>query len=547
MDRTIELDDDFFKKLNTDSAYRIKADQTTDFWKTLRKQLGTQVIQEFGIQDILDRMNLGNVTQYKEGGDVSTVHNADNGVFVDDKHQRRYQKAYNRKDYEGRQTNDIDNRLKTQRKEMFQNSENIKDAYTGKQLEKDGSTHLDHVTSAKHIHDNKRARLYMTDDERNDMAVDEHNMAPIDGRMNQSKGEDDVQDWANKKEKNGETKAAKYDVDEEKIADRKKESEKFINRTVNKSAVKEFNSAAKQRGMQQAKRQACGVAMYMATDIVIDEMTTYVHDWKSFASVSEKVDGIKATFKRIQRRLWERLKQIKSWAGELIGAAFSGFTSGVIGTLISTLINSLTTTISAWGKILQDGLNTFVRAFKMLVTNPKGLSKGELTKAVLQLIGIGFSTSIGLVIGEKVNEFLVTLPGLPKFLMDAISTTISAVISGCLSALVIVSIDNFGRVIRNFKLAWDDFKQGIELSMDEVKKTYNEALQKVDESYHGILLEIETEYEKMGKLASLAHDVTQLASNQLFSSVIYARASGVPEKEILHDNTEVSDYFLGGK
>lgn len=544
MTNVIDLNNDFYQKLNTDKGYRINDNQIENFWNILDTQLKEQVVQSFGIQTILDKLNLGSLSQYKEGGNVSTLNNAHKGVFVDDEHARRFNKSYNRKDYEGRKGSDIDNRLSTQRKKMFQKNGTIRDAYTGKELNKDGSTHLDHVTSAKHIHENYKARLYMTDDERNDMAVDKHNMAPIEGRMNQSKGELEINEWLQKK-KNGITNEERFGINKSKVEKREKTSKKFINKTVNNAAAREFNKAAKSKGVEQAKRQICGVAMYMISDIVIDELKVYVTHWNEYGCSSRRIAELKITFEHIRKRILETISDIKRWGGEIIKAAWSGFTSGILGTLITTIINSMTTTISAWGKIIQDGISSFISGFKILISNPEKLPFDELMKKVIKIIGIGLGTTVGLVIGEEFKTKLLEMPGISNFLVEAISTVTGAMISGFLSSLVIFTVDNFGKIIRKFESIWSTAIDNSKISIEQVRKSYNETIQKIDDSYAEILKEIEVEYEKMGKIAELAHDMKLLASDQLVNSVRYARLSGVSENKILHDNSEIKNYFLG--
>jgi len=102
----VNLNDDFFKKLNTKEAYHVDNSHMTEFWDTLKEQISTQFIQDFGIQDLLDRMHLGDLSQYKDGGDVSTIHNARSGVFVDEEHARRFGEKFDRSNYEGRTIKD---------------------------------------------------------------------------------------------------------------------------------------------------------------------------------------------------------------------------------------------------------------------------------------------------------------------------------------------------------------------------------------------------------------------------------------------------------
>jgi hypothetical protein len=68
LEGTFNFEDDFYKKLNTEKAYKVKNQQMENFWMVLRGQLKDQVIQSFGIQSILDSLNLGGLSQYKKGG-----------------------------------------------------------------------------------------------------------------------------------------------------------------------------------------------------------------------------------------------------------------------------------------------------------------------------------------------------------------------------------------------------------------------------------------------------------------------------------------------
>lgn len=85
---------------------------------------------------------------------------------------------------------------------------------------------------------------------------------------------------------------------------------------------------------------------------------------------------------------------------------------------------------------------------------------------------------------------------------------------------------------------------GLTVSAKEIKERYQTALKKIDEAYVSVLTEIEEYYEKLGKLADLAHDMGLPANVQVTASIDYARASGVSENKILHNISEADDYFL---
>ena len=532
------LEDDFFKKMNSDEEYRTNTQQMESFWVVLKKQLTTETIQRFGIEHILNKLEgVGGYSDYKEGGNVSTIHNAKNGVFVDEEHERRFNSPYDRKNYEGR----CDRKLSAQRKKLFSEKEKIFDAYTNKQLHKDGRTHIDHITSAKEIHDMDAARLYMTDDERNDMATDESNMAAIDGRMNQSKGELSMEEWL-KKEKDGQTNAERFNVDEKEAMRLRRKSQFNIKKKVIFSAGEELSIASFNAGKAQAKKQVIGLLMHYATSIFIEEMQRYAANWENYRRIAERLSGLKEMGSRIQDRLIEKAKNIKEIIKEVFSNAKDGFISGIVGTIVTTLINMVATTVKSIGKVLQDSITTLIAAFKLWTKNPRNLDKATLAKETIKMISLGISASIGLIAEEGIKNSLATTP--LAIVAEPIGIIGGILVTGGCSALIIYIMDNFGKIMKSFKKIWDRISSSVGKTREEIIETYNKAVLEIDESYQLVLQDIQKYYDRMDKLAILAYDVTASADSQLKSSIDYARAAGVPENEILHNLKEIDDYFL---
>lgn len=532
------LENDFFKKMNTKEEYRTNSQQMESFWKVLKKQLTTETIQRFGIEHVLNMIEgTGGLSEYKDGGNVSTIHNAKQGIFVDQEHERRFNAAYDRKNYEGRG----DRKLSAQRKKLFSENEEIRDAYTKKKLHKDGRTHIDHITSAKEIHNMDAARLYMTDDERNDMATADSNMAAIDGRMNQSKGELSMEEWL-KKEKDGQTNAERFEVDEAEAMRLRRKSQFGIKKKVILSAGKEVSEASFSAGKVQAKKQVIGLLMHYGTTIFIEEMQGYAVNWKNYSGLNERLSGLKEMGDRVKVRLIEKVKNIKDIIKEIFNSAKEGFVSGIIGTIVTTLINMVATTLKNVGKILQDSVTTLISAFKLWTKNPNNLSKSELTKETIKMISLGISASIGIIAEEGIKKALEAT-GTFAFIAEPVGIVGGILVTGGCSALMIYVMDNFGRIMKKFKDKWSAFISGFSNSREKIIATYNSAVRTIDEAYQDVLFDIGSYYDRMDKLASLAYDMSQSADEQLNASVNYARASGVPEEKILHNVDETCNYF----
>lgn len=533
------LEDDFFKNMNTKDEYNTDNQQMESFWSVLKNQLTTETVQRFGIEKVLNALEgTGGLSDYKDGGNVSTIHNAKNGVFVDSEHERRFNAAYDRKNYEGRG----DRKLSAQRKKMFTENEEIYDAYTHKKLNKDGRTHIDHITSAKEIHEMDAARLYMTDDERNDMATADSNMAAIDGRMNQSKGEKSMEEWL-KKEKDGQTNAERYDVDEAEAMRLRRRSQLGIKGKVVLAAGREVSMASFSSGIAQAKKQVIGLLMHYGTSIFLEEVQSYAANWKNYSRIADRLDALKAMGGRIKDRLIEKVKDIKNIIKEVFASAKEGFISGIVGTVVTTLINMVATTVKSVGKILQDSVTTLIGAFKMWTKNPNNLDKATLAKETIKMISLGVSASVGIIAEEGIKTTLASTVLAP--VADPIGIVGGILVTGVCSAVLIYVMDNFGKIMKKFKDAWNDMMYGLQRTKREILETYNKALAAVDETYRGILSDIKDYYDKMDNLALLAHDMNLSGEEQVSASIAYARASGVDDSELFHNVDEAKKFFLG--
>lgn len=533
------LEDDFFKNMNTKDEYNTDNQQMESFWSVLKNQLTTETVQRFGIEKVLNALEgTGGLSDYKNGGNVSTIHNAKNGVFVDSEHERRFNAAYDRKNYEGRG----DRKLSAQRKKMFTENEEIYDAYTHKKLNKDGRTHIDHITSAKEIHEMDAARLYMTDDERNDMATADSNMAAIDGRMNQSKGEKSMEEWL-KKEKDGQTNAERYDIDEAEAMRLRRRSQLGIKGKVVLAAGREVSMASFSSGVAQAKKQVIGLLMHYGTSIFLEEVQSYAANWKNYSRIADRLDALKAMGGRIKDRLIEKVKDIKNIIKEVFASAKEGFISGIVGTIVTTLINMVATTVKSVGKILQDSVTTLISAFKMWTKNPNNLDKATLAKETIKMISLGVSASVGIIAEEGIKTTLASTVLAP--VADPIGIVGGILVTGVCSAVLIYVMDNFGKIMKKFKDAWNNMMYGLQRTKREILETYNKALAAVDETYRGILSDIKDYYDKMDNLALLAHDMNLSGEEQVSASIAYARASGVDDSELFHNVDEAKKFFLG--
>lgn len=508
-------------------------------WEVLTDEFQNQVVTKYHLQQLLDAdlLNLGTSHHFKDGGNISTQHNANNGVFVDSEHERRYNKDYSHKDYEGRGERTLSN----QRKKLFQSEEPLKDTYTGKEIPKDGGTHLDHITSAKNIHDNDAARLYMTDDARNDMATADENMAPTDKSINSSKGEEPLDEWM-KKKKDGQTNAERYEIDKEKAEAAQKKSEKYIKRTVKIAHLKEIASGANGQGIAEAKRQAIGVIILEFQTIFIADFQQFIREFGSYKALDDKVNQFKKTLNSVGEKLKHRLSNMGEFLIKIFGSAAQGWVSGVVGALLTALINSFITTFKNVTKLIQTGVSSLVEGVKVLILNPDQLSTEEKIKTFIKVALSGISVALGLMLEDGIKNALIAT-GIPATIAGMIGGGVGLLSTTILTGLTVYFVDHFDEAMQEMQAVANTIMFGITVSASAIKDAYVESINKIDEIYRVVLSETVEYYAKMNTLADMAHDFNLPPITQFRESVRYARESGVSGNDLLESQDDIIDFF----
>lgn len=116
-----------------------KFDWTEELHQTMVKSLVTS----FGLDFLL--------LNDRKGGDVDTIHNVRNGIYATEAERQRYE---GRGDYDSHHYHSHENYIATNRKgKRAHQAGTLTDAYTGEVFASDDKKNLDHIISAKEIHD----------------------------------------------------------------------------------------------------------------------------------------------------------------------------------------------------------------------------------------------------------------------------------------------------------------------------------------------------------------------------------------------------------
>lgn len=522
------LDDKYGNDLSDIQNVNLASSHIDDLLKQYKEIVLTNLIQQFQLGPIFDT--------YKKGGNVTTLHNAEKYVFANLQDEQRFMQNYSqelRKEL-------YESNFPQNRKKAFQNNSVITDDYTGKILNKDGRAHRDHIVSASEIQQNNVARLYMSDQARGEMSTDEKNLAWTDGSLNQSKGENDLIKWMNKDNKKDSTMTNEeyYGVDQEKVKAKYNEARQHVDDKIKKEKtnyyIKNVTKTGVSQGFAMGRKQAIGLIMYEFQNALMIEMKVYFKKYKTLHTLEEKISEFQQACKNISKHMISKSK-------EILTSFSDGFISGFIGNIITVFINTFATTAKNVVRILNEGVHALLKAVKILINPPKGMTKKEALLEASKIISASVITTIGVILTESFVSYLLTTPFAP--FAHLIGGVLGGILTGIVSVTVVYAIDHYAEILSKLKETMNLLVYDLKISAAQIRNDYYTAIQSLDEGLQEIFKKIYLEYEELHLLTRNAYN-TSFSHNELANnSVKLAEKLGVKEEKILSTKTAVINFF----
>lgn len=392
------------------------------------------------VQAIATSFGLDFLVQDRHGGDVDTIHNVRKIGTDPDMAYKKQQNASdyaNKGDYDGVDYHK-DSRFSQikheKRQEYFENgNQDFDDEYTGKKnlgflgnsknAPTDRNANLDHIISAKSIHEDRGRVLAGIDGK--DLANSKDNFAWTNEKLNKSMGADEIPDYV----------ASHPELDEttkrnmiRRYNTAKKTYDAKINRVYYTSEKfwKDSAAASTQLGMTMGLRQALG--------LVFTEIWFTVKD----AIVKCKSDG-KALFEAIANGVKQGLANAKKKFSEIWNKFIEGAVAGVLSSLVTTLANIFFTTAKNVIKIIRETFASLAQAAKILFVNPDGYALGDKFLAAAKVLASGASVVAGAIVNELLRKTpLATIP----IAGDILPTFCSVLVSGIMSCSFLYLFDH---------------------------------------------------------------------------------------------------------
>ena len=407
----------------------------------------TTIVGQFGLASLF--------LEAKDGGSVTTTHNFEKGVTANKDDEALY-KDWHHVTQEG----GFKERrpLYDKRKDELRNQDKmagtkiVKDEYTGDSINIKRAD-IDHVVSAKEIETDSAGHLFMNQEDRVKMGTDDVNLAYTKDKANRSKGSKKMEDWLDKKNKEGSTNEERFGIDRERALAKDKAARKHMSKTINKAAFKKYSKELLATGGKDAAKMAA----YSAIGAIMHDLSLAVVEELKYIL---KNRGNK-TFKELFRHFKEKMAEVcdalkKKWKDIVAGSLEAGIVA-FLSNIVVFVINIFATTLKKIVSMIRAGFVSLCQAVKIMVHHPEGMTQGEANYQAIKILTAGLIGALSLGLSASIEKFLQTIPGLqpimmfpipsfggdPRTVSDIIAVTLSAVVGGLVTTIVLYYMDRF--------------------------------------------------------------------------------------------------------
>lgn len=456
-DASFELDQKEELKIELDNELENALKELNDLQAQLPQEARKALLEQCkdsAIDAITSQFGLASAfIDARDGGSSTTLHNFEKGIdFISndaDRERFKHKNDYDRSGYDTAVVNGERVNFNIKRKHDFQNNETITDYATGRTLNKDGQAHLDHIISAKEMETDSATNLYLSRDERIELATSDENLGYMNASANSSKGEDDLLEWMNKADKEtGATKGEKYGVDEELATKAYEKAQKHKKKTVLKAAIKKHATELAISGGKDALKMAA----YSAIGMILKDVAQAVMIEIRTTLENKGNESFKEIFERFKTRMLKVWKNIElKWKDILSNSLEAGVTA-FLSNIVVFVINFFATTLKRIVSIIRAGFVSLCQAVKMLANPPKDMPKDEVIFAALKILATGLIGAVSMGLTEGLVTLMKATPGLNAIFAipipfsgesvgDALAVCLTAMLGGVLSTVAIYYMD----------------------------------------------------------------------------------------------------------
>lgn len=298
----------------------------------------------------------------------------------------------------------------------------VKDDYTGKSIPANKAD-VDHVVSKKEFH-YAEGGFMLDADQRSAFANDPDNLAVTERSVNRSKGSDSIPD----------VKERRPEVDRRRTRHTEERAQQTV--SIHRASAaqaaqyyaKKVTPEAVGSGVRLGMRQALGLCLHELTIGIFDEVTDICRNGLR----ADETSYVHAVEKRVAK-VWRRVRE--KWR-DMLSAFRDGFVAGALSEVVTLLVNLFSTTSKRVVRIIREGALSFLRAVKMIVVLPEGMTRAEALDAATKAMAGAILAGCGIALEEAIERALGALP-----LAELVVPVVLGVLVGLATAVVVFCLD----------------------------------------------------------------------------------------------------------
>ncbi|MBS0349133.1 MAG: hypothetical protein JSR69_22020 [Proteobacteria bacterium] len=425
----VEVSPEEVNQLIKEIRSRWDGQQMNALLSSCRSSVLSSIVGPFGLGGIVAVMD-------KEGGNVTTVHNAKQNIYANKEDQ------YNRSHYAGAAYNAARDKYKDQK--IIENSGMVMDEYSGNLIDYSAAD-CDHIKAAETYH--QEGGFMQSTEVRKEFGSDPGNFALTTESANRSLKSQDKKEWQEKTatKGSGENNKEYHEHDNRRVNAAVARGEQTAQKYapgMKEKAVYYGKQAAKtgvSEGFKMGLQQSLGLLLKEFFSASFDEIAdAYKRGFRDSLRNQSFFDALKERLSRIAARVADKWK-------ETLVAFSEGAVSGFLSNLVTMLINMLVTTGKRIVRVIREGFMSIMRALKMALFPPEGMSAVEASDAALKLLATGVTVSLGILAEEAVEKSVALFLNTNMPPLAPLASTVSAVFVGAMtgiaSALLVYGLD----------------------------------------------------------------------------------------------------------
>lgn len=460
--------------------------QTNELIGNCRRSVISSIANPFGLGTFVAAWD-------KEGGNVTTTHNFKKGIVATEDDQRKYEDWKNR----GKMKWEDRRKPYDQASKPIRNANKkpdapgLTDGYTGKSLEKNKHAHFEHITSVNEIEKYAGRNLRMTLEERIALANSKENTTYTKDVINTkgaggnilAKDHKDLMTYYYSLTKE---QRKELGLNQSLVEEKYLHSKEYIHNKDRESWIRKDGKELLITGAQEAGKmglqQSIGLLLTEFFSASFDEISdSYRNGFYQSSENKNFLAEVKIRLSRIVERVSARWK-------DAFTAFKDGVISGFLSNLVTMLINMLKTTSKRIFRLIREGFLSILKAMKIVLFPPAGMTNSEAGDAALKLLVTGVTVSLGVLIEEvaekSVKAFLVAHMQPLEQLTSTITAVLVGVFTGIATSLVIATLDKldlFGVTRqRKHEAILSELDRRIEESDRNIESMYQNEMRRTD-------------------------------------------------------------------